>query len=73
MNEQESIDTFVESVIKRVRPKGTNVAVSTVLLVVIRAAANIAVRNEDGTIDTSNAHKILDDAVILLGRLYGQV
>ncbi len=71
MTEQESVDQFVEQTFKKFRHKGLNAAVTNVIYQAIRAAANMAVRDKQGLLDTDNAEEILDDAVRVMGRCFG--
>ena len=67
LNEQTSIETFVNSVIRDVRPKGTSVAVTHVLVAAAYAAANITSRTTTGAIDENEARTIFRDAARLMG------
>ena len=66
--EEASVEAFAQEVVEQVRPKGTNTnaAVAVVILTTARAAAQMAVRTEDGKIDRENALAIFQDAVRLM-------
>lgn len=66
-NERASIEAFVESTMRLARPKGTNAAVTGVVLAVARAAANMATRDKTGAIDPEEAGRILRSAMRLMG------
>ena len=64
--EAASIDAFVQSTVDRVRPRGTNAAVTLVMLQAARAAADAASRDKAGTIDHDQATRIFNEAVLLM-------
>jgi TPP-dependent 2-oxoacid decarboxylase len=65
-NEKASIEEFIEYTMKRQRPRGTNAAVTLVMLEAARAAANAAVRHANGAIDQEQAAEILKEAARLM-------
>jgi hypothetical protein len=65
-NEKASIEEFIEYTMKQQRPKGTNAAVTLVMLEAARAAANAAVRHANGAIDQEQAAEILKEAARLM-------
>lgn len=66
INEQASIERFVNRVLRKARQRGTNVAVTHVLVAAAYAAANSTSRTSTGAIDKDAAHKIFQDAVRLM-------
>ena len=65
-NEKASIEEFVEYTMKKLRPKGTNAAVTLVMLEAARAAANAAMRHTNGAIDQEQAAEFLREAARLI-------
>jgi len=64
--EDASVKAFVADVVQRVRPKGTNAAVTCVILAAAQAAANMATRSKSGAINREEAEKIFNDATRLM-------
>ncbi|HSX22569.1 MAG TPA: hypothetical protein VLE97_07335 [Gaiellaceae bacterium] len=64
--EQASIEKFVDAAVRKVRPRGTNVAVTHVLVAAAYAAANSAARTSTGAIDEAQAHTIFRGAARLM-------
>jgi hypothetical protein len=65
-NQKASIEEFVDYTMKKLRPKGTNAAVTLVILEAARAAANAAMRHTNGAIDQEQAAEILKEAARLM-------
>lgn len=65
-SEERSVEDLIDELITEVRPRGTSVVVTHVLVTAVRAATDMTVRNRDGTVDEENAREILMDASDLL-------
>ncbi len=61
--EEADIDAFAKEVVSQARTRGTNAAVTIVMLATARTAAKIAARTESGRIDREAALKIFQAAV----------
>lgn len=64
--EERSIKKFIADALHQVRPRGTNGAVTCVLLTAAQAAANMAARTSTGAIDQAQAARIFHDATRLM-------
>jgi hypothetical protein len=62
-DEEASVEAFAKEVVSQVRPRGTNAAVTIVILATARAAAKIAARTETGAVDREAAGRIFRAAV----------
>ena len=63
LDDKPSVEAFAKDVVAQVRTRGTNAAVTIVILATARAAAKIAARAETGAIDHDAALKIFWAAV----------
>ncbi len=66
--ERRSIDWYVTTTVERLRPVGTNAAVTLVLIAAVDAAARAAARDSAGAIVVDQADRILSDAIKLMHR-----
>jgi hypothetical protein len=64
--ERRSIEDFVDTTVNQVRPKGTNAAVTLVIIAAARAAAEASVRKRSGAIDKKEAATIFFEATRLM-------
>lgn len=64
--ERRSIEEFVDAAVNQVRPKGTNAAVTLVIIAAARAAAEATSRKRSGAIDKEEATKIFFEATRLM-------
>lgn len=64
--EERSVKKFVADTLHQIRPRGTNGAVTCVLLTAAQAAANMAARTMTGAIDKDQAARIFHDATRLM-------
>ena len=65
-SEQASIEKFVNNTVRKVRPKGTNAAVTHVLVAAAYAAANSASRTATGAINKDEALKTFQETARLM-------
>lgn len=68
-NEKTSTDAFVEETIKEVRARGDDAGTTAVMIAAVRAAADMAPRLADGTIDADVARIMLRRAARGIGRI----
>lgn len=68
-NEKTSIDAFVDETIKKLHARGDDAGTTVVMIAAVRAAADMAPRLADGSIDREVACIMLRRAAVGLGRI----
>lgn len=68
-NETDSVSAFVDDVTRQARERGTDAATTSVIMATARAAAEMAPRKADGSIDVEVARVVILRAARSLSRL----